>query len=671
MPAERFDLDRFLDLPRVSGLVLSPDGTRLVTTAARLAADGKRFVSALWELDPAGAGAPRRLTRSAPGESGAAFLPDGSVLFTSARPDPDAPDDEDADASRLWLLPATGGEARLVAAPPGGVEAVAVARGAGTVVLTAATHPGTSKWEEDAERARARTDAGVSAQLFERYPIRHWDAYLGPRERHLYAAAPVDPAGETRLDPTDLTPDAGRALDRTDADITPDGTTVVAGWWRTGSDPTELAVDLVAIDVGSGRRRELLADGAAYSGVACAPDGRHVACVREGIGSPQAPGDRSLVVVDLVTGASQAHATALDRRPVAPVWSPDSSAVYVTADDDGHTLPFRVDVADGSVVRLARDGAFASLCVAPDGATVYALRSTPSSPPRAVALDARAVDQTPRPLPSPGEGAAPGRVERVAAAAPDGTRVPSWLVLPADAAERPAPLVVWVHGGPVSSWTGWHWRWNPHLLADRGYAVLLPDPALSTGYGHGYIARGWGRWGDEPYTDLLAAIDQACERPDVDGERTALMGGSFGGYMANWAAGHTDRFACIVTHASLWQLEQFHGVTDLGVWWEREFGDPYRDPSRYREHSPNRHIGRIRTPMLVIHGERDFRVPVGEALRLWTDLSRHGVAARFLYFPDENHWILKPPNVRVWYETVLAFLDEHLRGLPFERPPLL
>jgi dipeptidyl aminopeptidase/acylaminoacyl peptidase len=250
--------------------------------------------------------------------------------------------------------------------------------------------------------------------------------------------------------------------------------------------------------------------------------------------------------------------------------------------------------------------------------------------------------------------------------------VRSWLLLPPQAsAEQPAPLAVLIHGGPLASWTGWHWRWSPHVLLDAGYAVLLPDPALSTGYGQAAIDRGWGRWGDVVYGDVMTAVDEAVARPEVDAERTAALGGSFGGYMANWIAGHSDRFDAIVTHASLWALDAFHGTTDLGVWWEREFGDPYTDAQRYVEHSPNRFVGQIRTPMLVIHGERDYRVPIGEALTLWTDLRRHGVEAKFLYFPDEHHWVLKPNNSRVWYATVLAFLDRHVRGAAWAQPDLL
>ena len=296
-----------------------------------------------------------------------------------------------------------------------------------------------------------------------------------------------------------------------------------------------------------------------------------------------------------------------------------------------------------------------------------------ASPAEAVALDAAAADQEPSPIPTPGLPLpVPGSLTEVETRAGDGTRLRGWLVLPAGAsAARPAPLVAFIHGGPLSSWSGWSWRWNPWLLAARGYAVLLGDPALSTGYGQSFVERGRGRWGAEPFTDLMALVDAAEARPEVDERRTAAMGGSFGGYMANWVAGQTDRFRCIVTHASIWSLEQFHGTTDHAAWWEREFGSPEAMPERYRDHSPDRNLDRIRTPMLVIHGERDHRVPIGEALRLWTDLTRSGVEAKFLYFPDENHWILTPPHVRVWYETVLAFLDQHVLGKDWARPELL
>ncbi|MFL6095213.1 MAG: alpha/beta hydrolase family protein, partial [Blastococcus sp.] len=334
---------------------------------------------------------------------------------------------------------------------------------------------------------------------------------------------------------------------------------------------------------------------------------------------------------------------------------------------------FRVDVTSGETRRLSASGTFHDPNPSPDGRFVYALRALIEAPPHATRLDVSVDDQDPAVLPTPGHPLElPSRVAEVNATTDDGTPVRSWLVLPEGAsAEQPAPLVVFIHGGPLSSWNDWHWRWCPHLLAERGYAVLLPDPALSTGYGQAFVQRGWGRWGFEPYTDLMTLVEAAADRDDIDGSRTAAMGGSFGGYMANWVAGHTDRFSCIVTHASLWSLNQFHATTDDVAWLEYEFGDPWADDSQWRDNSPHLHLEKIRTPMLVTHGEDDDRVPIGEALRLYTDLRRYGVESKFLLFPDENHWVLKPNNSRVWYETVFAWLDHYLLGKEFTKPGLL
>jgi dipeptidyl aminopeptidase/acylaminoacyl peptidase len=589
----------------------------------------------------------------------------------------------------LWLLPAGGGEARLLADPPAGVEGLVVARDSGHVVVGVGAHPGTATLEEDADKHKARKDAGVTAQLFETYPIRFWDHYLGPRDRRLFRfPPPVGDDGPAELEP--VLDGTGQHLDEVDFDITPDGATVVSGW-NPHTGVSDLATHLIAVDVATGDRRTLAGGDVGYWGIRCSPDGRSVVCVKEVLGDPDHAEQLTLWLVDLATGEGRDLTPTLDRWPSArPVWAPDSSAVYFVADEGGRAPAFRVDVASGEVTRLSADlagsrrpcrgdtphppgGAFSDLCPSPDGTTVYALRNTMASPNQAVALDTTTADQEPRPIPTPGFPVeVPGRVEEMTAPASDGTPIHSWLALPADAsASNPAPLVLWIHGGPLGSWNSWHWRWNPWLLVQRGYAVLMPDPALSTGYGQAFVERGRGRWGDEPFTDLMAATDVAVARDDIDAGRTAAMGGSFGGYMANWVAGHTDRFRCLVTHASLWALDQFHGTTDHAAWWEREFGDAYTEPERYERHSPHRSIDRISTPMLVIHGELDHRVPVGEALRLWVDLMRHGVDAKYLYFPDENHWILKPQHSRLWYETVLAWLDHHLLGKEWQRPEML
>ena len=236
------------------------------------------------------------------------------------------------------------------------------------------------------------------------------------------------------------------------------------------------------------------------------------------------------------------------------------------------------------------------------------------------------------------------------------------LLKPAVTAEKP-PTLLWIHGGPImASGDGWHWRWNPLIPVAAGYAVALPNPRGSTGYGQAFIEGIWrNRYGAECYEDLMAVTDALEARPDLDETRIAAMGGSFGGYMSNWIGGSTDRFRALVTHASLFDFRAFYGVTDLPAFWALELdGTPYADPDAFERYSPHTRVHKWKTPTLVIHGERDYRVPLGEGLALFEALQLHGVDSELLVFPDENHWILKPRNAEVWYGTVLGFLDEHL-----------
>jgi dipeptidyl aminopeptidase/acylaminoacyl peptidase len=654
-------------VPRVNGLLLSPDGTRLLMPVQQLAPDGARFVTSLWEVPTDGSAGPRRLTYSEKGEANPAFLADGSLVFTSARPDPTVKEDEAE--GRVWHLPAGGGEARSIVAVPGGVDAVVTAREAAVVVLRAGLFADSAGLEQDAEKAKRRKDSATSAVLFDGYPIRSWDRELGPRHARILrlpAGAQVGPPEGPAAPPEDLTGDLGVALTEAELSVSPDGETVVATSWRSAGKGF-VETDLVLID--SAGLRTLATD-ADYSAPAVSPDGRRVAVVREQRGTPESAADVTLWLIDLATGEGRDLTPGLDLWPLTPVWAADGRALYFSADERGHCPIFRVELVTGRVTRLTSGGVFTSICASPDGTTLFGLRSSVGSPPQVVRVeDGGSIT----PLPTPGLPLRlPGTVTEVTAKAHDGVDLRAWLVLPDGASgERPAPLLLWVHGGPLSSFNAWSWRWCPQLLAERGYAVLMPDPALSTGYGRAFVQRAWGAWGDRAFTDLMAITDSALQRPDLDGSRSAAMGGSFGGYMVNWIAGHTDRFKAIVSHAGLWALDQFHGSTDTGTSWEHEMGDPYRDPGRWMENSPSRHVAAIRTPMLVTHGMKDYRVPVSEALRLWTDLQRHGVPGKLLLFPDENHWVLKPGNVRVWYETVLAFLDQHVLGKEWRAPELL
>ncbi|WP_049570510.1 S9 family peptidase [Nonomuraea sp. SBT364] len=661
------DIREYVAIPRVLSLRLSPDGSRLVSAVQSLNPDGKSYGTALWAvpLDRE----PYRLTRSAKGETQAHFTDAGDLLFSSARPDPTAKDAGD-EVPALWLLPRDGGEARQVAARPGGVGAF---RTAGDVVVFASdVLDGDAAGEE--ERRKARKDAGISAILHEGYPVRYWDHDLGPGRTRLFAGR----LGADRLeDVRELTPEPGEALRDAAFELTPDGRTVITTW-RVPLSAGQSRTDLVAVDVATGERRTLLSEeGHDFGGpLAVSPDGTRLACARERHTDLDVSVRVELWIADLATGEGRAHAG--DLFPGDLAWAPDSSAVYIAADFQGRRPVFRVPLDGetgeiggaggiGRAVRVTQDDAsYLSLNVSADGGSVYALRSGVALAPAPARIDAGTGEVTDLASPAP-RPEVPGTLTEITATADDGATVRGWLVLPEGAsADAPAPFLLWIHGGPVASWNDWQWRWQSWIMAQHGYAVLMPDPCLSTGYGQEMIDRGWGDWGPRTQADLDAIVDVALARDDIDAERVGAMGGSFGGYMANWVAGHSDRYRAIVTHASLWNLDQFAGTTDVSAYWQREFGAPGSE--RYARLSPHHALDKISTPMLVIHGDKDYRVPIGEALRLWWDLRRSEVESKFLYFPDENHWILKPGNVVAWYETVLAFLAQHVLGQEWKRP---
>src|SRR3954447_142444 len=663
------DLDEFLAIPRVTQLRLAPDGSRLVATVSGRSRNRKKFVSALWEIDPLGDAPPRRLTLSAAGESSPQFLPDGTLLFLSKRRMDEREEESDKDVTGLWSLPAAGGEARRIATRPGGFSELAVADDAGTVVLTTPTLAGATSVEDDDRLRQERDDLDVHAILHESSPVRHWDADLGPAQIRIVAGDPTD--AET-IDLRDLTTRPARALDEQRFAVAPDGTFLVTGW-AEADEPGLPRPCLLLIDIASGEHRALANEpGIGYAEPAISPDGRTVACIRTIDGDLDDPPRRALWLVDVATGGGRELAAGAELWPTSPVFASDGSAVFFTSDQNGRHPVFRVDVATDALVRVAGDAHYSELCVSRDGSALFALCDRVDLPPVPVRLNPAGVDQLPPPLPAPGRVDVPGRLEEIVTTAVDGTTLRAWLALPGGAAaDAPAPMLLWVHGGPLGSWNGWAWRWNPWLMTAKGYAVLLPDPALSTGYGESMLRRGWGQWGGAPYDDLMAVTDAAVTRPDIDGDRIAAMGGSYGGYMANWIAGHTDRFRCIVTHASLWSLESFVGTTDLPAYWVREWGSPDKQPDRYQQWSPDRFADAITTPMLVIHGDKDYRVPIGEGLALWWSLQRPGAETEFLYYPDENRGVLKPGSAKVWYDTVHGWLATHVLGEEWKRPGLV
>lgn len=662
------ELDDYIALARLSGLVLSPDGSLLICARAVLDDKSAEYVSSLWEIDPEGRRPARRLTWGSTSESGAAFAFDGDVIFTATRAVPGENDPQPA----LWRLPAAGGEAQLLISRPGGVSSVSAAKAAPTFVAQTSVMASAISLDQDDQVRSARKDKKVTAMLHTGYPVRHWDHDLGPDHPHLVVA---ETDSKESVELRDITPTAGAALRETSTTISDDGLFVVTTW--TVGDPSAARRStLVRIDTVTGDRTTLVdeADADVYNPV-LSPDGTKLAFIRETLTTPETAPRMTLQLYDFGSGAVTGVADGWDRWPTSLAWLPDGSGLVVTADDGGRGPIFTIDLWGQPVRLTADDAAYTDVRVAPDGESIYALRASYEAPPHVVRVDLRAGEITalrgPDPLPE-----LPGTLTEITASAEDGSTVRSWLALPTGAAPHaPVPLLLWVHGGPLGSWNTWSWRWNPWLLVAKGYAVLLPDPALSTGYGQDFVQRGWGQWGKAPFTDLMAITDAAVAQPEIDPKRTGAMGGSFGGYMANWIAGHTNRFDAIVTHASLWALDQFGPTTDAAWYWQREMS-----PEMAVENSPHLYVADITTPMLVIHGDKDYRVPIGEGLRLWYELlAESGLPAdddgktdhRFLYFPDENHWVLKPQHTKIWYEVVTAFLSEHILGEDVALPEIL
>ncbi|WP_354529875.1 prolyl oligopeptidase family serine peptidase [Nakamurella sp. UYEF19] len=652
----------------MSGLKLSPDGSQLVVGVSTPDPKSHRYQSALWRVDPRGEQPAVRLTRGATGESSAVFTHTGDLLFTSKRTDPD--DVEATDRAPLWLLPSGLGEARVVASRIGGFSGVMAAAKSPVVVVPAPVLPGATDLSNDDELRKARKDAGISAILHDGYPVRFWDHDLGPDRPHLLAGDLSGASGSTavgRLELRDLTPAPDGALREQGADLSQDGTLVVTGWHRPVGSGDQRSV-ICLIDVASGDRRVLRDDpDADLFSPLLSPDGTRVAYIRERLSTPELAPQVTVEVVDVQGGTVSRPSADWDRWPSDMAWTADGTGLLVAADQDGRSPVFVLDLAGGVRQLTDDDASYTELAPSPDGASLYALRTsyaTPAHPVRISLIGAAAgtVVELPAPARHP---ELPGTLVDIRASASDGVAVRGWLALPHGAdADHPAPLLLWIHGGPLGSWNSWSWRWTPWMMVAAGYAVLLPDPALSTGYGQDFIQRGWGAWGGAPFTDLMAVTDEVEARDDIDASRTAAMGGSFGGYMANWVAGHTDRFKAVVTHASLWSLDEFGPTTDGANYWGREMS-----PSMTAGNSPHLFISSINTPMLVIHGDKDYRVPIGQGIRLWYDLlSKSGLPAdadgrsphRFLYFPSENHWVLTPGHAKVWYEVVLGFLAEHV-----------
>jgi dipeptidyl aminopeptidase/acylaminoacyl peptidase len=653
-----FSIHDMLAMNRLSDLQLSPDRQQLVYVQRVTDLEKDKGRTDLWLVQLDGGGL-RQLTTHEAGSSHPRWSPDGrSVFFLSGR----------GGSSQVWQLPVDGGEAQQITNEPLDVAAFAVSPNGTKLALAMEVFPGSSPTETKA-RLDEEEKRKSSGRIYDELLFRHWDTWKDGRRAHVFIRPVeggdlVDIMGEIVADVPSKP--FGGAEEFT---FTPDSRELVFAARNVGREEawsTKFNLYAAPVD-GSAVARCLNEDHDAWLTYPCfAPDGKtfaYLAMRRAGYES-----DRLRIVVqEGLTGTPRWLTEDWDRSAGGITWSPDSKTIYTAADNVGHHPLFAVDVASGDVRTVQQYGKVTGV-VAADSRVVFALCHH-RSPAEiyTTAPDGSGLTQITHANREQLATVRMGESEQFSFTGALDEEVWGWIVKPIDFdPKRKYPVAFLIHGGPQGSFgADFHYRWNPQAYAGAGYAAIMIDFHGSTGYGQAFTDAINHNWGSHPFEDLQKGLAAALKKYDwLDGDRVAALGASFGGYMINWIAGQwPDRFRCFVNHdGNLDERMAYYDTEEL--WfpeWERG-GPPWEQPEEYTRHNPIDHVDKWRTPMLVIHGQKDYRVVDTQGMSTFTALQRRGIPSRFLYFPDENHWCLKPNNSIQWHETVLAWLDQWTKG---------
>ena len=655
-------------MPRYGVPALSPDGSRVAYVVRSVDLPANTTSTAVWVRATDGRGEAVRLAPADWKVNSPAFSADGKTIYLlSAK----------SGSSQLYAVPAAGGTPRQITDLPVDVDGFAFSPDGKQVALALAVYP---DCRGDLACTRTRLDEAkdrkASGQLYTQLFVRHWDTWSDGRMNRVFVARPeaAAPLKTATLVSGGIAGDIPSKPfgDLSDLAWSPDGRQLAMSVRQAGrSEPwnTNFDIWLVHAD-GSGQPRNLTAANTAWdAGPVFSPDGKTL--FYRAMKRPGFEADRfGLMRMDLRSGNSREIAPDWDRSADGIVLAADGRTLFTTAQELGQHPLFAVDADNGTVRRVAGDGSIGSVQVARD-TLLYARNSLRSGDQL---FAAPLSGQSPRALtPSAGEllkDVAWGDHEQFDFPGWNGQRVYGYVMKPWNYQPgRKYPVAFLIHGGPQGSFgDGWSYRWNPQTYAGQGYAVVMIDFHGSTGYGQAFTDAITGHWGDRPLEDLQKGWAAALSAYDfLDGDKACALGASYGGYMTNWIAGNwfnadgSAPFKCLVTHNGVFDTRSMGSVTEELWFTEWEFGGTVHDnPEGYERFNPARHTGKWKTPMLVVAGQNDFRVPIDQSLSAFTALQRRGIDSQLLYFPDENHWVLKPQNSVQWHDTVHAWLKRHI-----------
>lgn len=649
-------------LKRLSGFRVSPDGKRVVFALRSTDLEANKGRVDLWLVHTDGSNL-KQLTAHEGNETDPWWSPDGKhIYFLAAR----------SGSNQVWKLPLDGGEATQVTKFALDIDAFALSPDGQTLVFAAEVFVDCDTLECSAKRVEEASKKKSSAQVYDSLFFRHWDSWKDGRRAHLFSqrldsktGLPNGPAVSLQKKQNADCPTKPFGGNE-DFTVSPDGKTVVYVARESGREEawsTDLDLFSVPLD-GSKAPTKLTVNNRATDALPVfSPDGASLAYLA--MRRPKFEADKQNVIVrDVATGKERTLSEGWDRSASSLAWSSDGKTLYVTADDLGQHGVFALNVGGGEVTKVFSLGNVSQLAVAANGLVVAYDSLLSASDVYLLPFDGKGGLQRLTEVNGAAfAGFSLGTPEQFSFKGWNAETVYGYVVKPVGFdAKKKYPLAFLIHGGPQGSFGNhWHYRWNPQTYAGHGYVAVMIDFHGSTGYGQGFTDAISNDWGGKPLEDLQKGLEAALAKyPFIDKKKMCALGASYGGYMVNWIAGNwSEPWKCLVTHDG--NLDERFAYFDTEELWFPEWehgGTPWEKPEGYAKHNPIDFVAKWKTPMLVVHGGKDFRVVDTHGMATFTALQRKGIPSKFLYFPDENHWVLKPHNSIVWHETVLGWLDQ-------------